>query len=236
MLQIRGLHVNYAKVQALHGVDIAVRKGEIAAIIGANGAGKTTTLNAVLRLVPWAAGEITFDGRSLKHLRSHQMIRVGLGTVLEGRQLFSDQSVEDNLLLGAYGLGRRSLAQVKENIERELKRFPILASRRQQLAGTLSGGEQQMLALARAMVADPKMLLLDEPTMGLAPVIIKEVVKTISDLRARGLTILWVEQMAYVALQIADRVYILENGRIVREGKGQELLNDSHVIEAYLGA
>ncbi len=236
MLQIRGLHVNYAKVQALHGVDIAVRKGEIAAIIGANGAGKTTTLNAVLRLVPWAAGEITFDGRSLKHLRSHQMIRVGLGTVLEGRQLFSDQSVEDNLLLGAYGLGRRSLAQVKENIERELKRFPILASRRRQLAGTLSGGEQQMLALARAMVADPKMLLLDEPTMGLAPVIIKEVVKTISDLRARGLTILWVEQMAYVALQIADRVYILENGRIVREGKGQELLNDSHVIEAYLGA
>jgi len=236
MLQIRGLHVNYAKVQALYGVDIAVRKGEIAAIIGANGAGKTTTLNAVLRLVPWAAGEITFDGRSLKHLRSHQMIRVGLGTVLEGRQLFSDQSVEDNLLLGAYGLGRRSLAQVKENIERELKRFPILASRRRQLAGTLSGGEQQMLALARAMVADPKMLLLDEPTMGLAPVIIKEVVKTISDLRARGLTILWVEQMAYVALQIADRVYILENGRIVREGKGQELLNDSHVIEAYLGA
>ncbi len=236
MLQIRGLHVNYAKVQALHGVDIAVRKGEIAAIIGANGAGKTTTLNAVLRLVPWAAGEITFDGRSLKHLRSHQMIRVGLGTVLEGRQLFSDQTVEDNLLLGAYGLGRRSLAQVKENIERELKRFPILAARRRQLAGTLSGGEQQMLALARAMVADPKMLLLDEPTMGLAPVIIKEVVKTISDLRARGLTILWVEQMAYVALQIADRVYILENGRIVREGKGQELLNDSHVIEAYLGA
>ncbi|HXZ34663.1 MAG TPA: ABC transporter ATP-binding protein [Thermodesulfobacteriota bacterium] len=236
MLQISGLRVNYAKVQALHGVDIAVRKGEIAAIIGANGAGKTTTLNAVLRLVPWAAGEITFDGRSLKHLRSHQMIRVGLGTVLEGRQLFSDQSVEDNLLLGAYGLGRRSLAQVKENIERELKRFPILASRRRQLAGTLSGGEQQMLALARAMVADPKMLLLDEPTMGLAPVIIKEVVKTISDLRARGLTILWVEQMAYVALQIADRVYILENGRIVREGKGQELLNDSHVIEAYLGA
>ena len=236
MLQISGLRVNYAKVQALHGVDIAVRKGEIAAIIGANGAGKTTTLNAVLRLVPWAAGEITFDGRSLKHLRSHQMIRVGLGTVLEGRQLFSDQSVEDNLLLGAYGLGRRSLDQVKENIERELKRFPILSDRRRQLAGTLSGGEQQMLALARAMVADPKMLLLDEPTMGLAPVIIKEVVKTISDLRARGLTILWVEQMAYVALQIADRVYILENGRIVREGKGQELLNDSHVIEAYLGA
>jgi len=236
MLQISGLQVNYGKVQALHGVDIGVRKGEIATIIGANGAGKTTTLNAVLRLVPWAAGEIIFEGRSLKDLRSHQMIRVGLGAVLEGRQLFTDQTVEDNLLLGAYGLGRRSLDRVKENIERELKRFPMLAARRRQLAGTLSGGEQQMLALARAMVADPKMLLLDEPTMGLAPVIIKEVVKTVSDLRSRGLTILWVEQMAYVALQIADRVYILENGRIVREGTGHELLNDSHVIEAYLGA
>jgi branched-chain amino acid transport system ATP-binding protein len=236
MLQIRDLHVNYGKVQALHGVDITVREGEIAAIIGANGAGKTTTLNAVLRLVPWAAGEITFDGRSLKNLHSHQMIRAGLGTVLEGRQLFTDQTVEDNLLLGAYGLGRRSLVKVRENIEREVKRFPVLAARRRQLAGTLSGGEQQMLALARAMVADPRMLLLDEPTMGLAPVIIKEVVKTISDLRARGLTILWVEQMAYVALKISDRGYILENGKIVREGKGQELLNDPHVIEAYLGA
>ena len=236
MLQISGLQVNYGKVQALHGVDIGVRKGEIATIIGANGAGKTTTLNAVLRLVPWAAGEIIFEGRSLKDLRSHQMIRVGLGAVLEGRQLFTDQTVEDNLLLGAYGLGRPSLDRVKENIERELKRFPMLAARRRQLAGTLSGGEQQMLALARAMVADPKMLLLDEPTMGLAPVIIKEVVKTITDLRGRGLTILWVEQMAYVALKIADRVYILENGRIIREGTGHELLNDSHVIEAYLGA
>jgi branched-chain amino acid transport system ATP-binding protein len=164
------------------------------------------------------------------------MVRAGLGAVLEGRQLFTDQTVEDNLLLGAYGLGRQSLVKVKENIEREFKRFPVLKARRRQLAGTLSGGEQQMLALARAMVADPKMLLLDEPTMGLAPVIIKEVVHTISELRARGLTILWVEQMAYVALKISDRACILENGRIVREGKGQELLNDSHVIEAYLGA
>jgi branched-chain amino acid transport system ATP-binding protein len=186
--------------------------------------------------VPWAAGEITFNGRSLKNLRSHQMSRVGLGAVLEGRQLFIDQTVEDNLLLGAYGLGRRSLVKVKENMERELKRFQVLAARRRQLAGTLSGGEQQMLAFARAMVTDPKMLLLDEPTMGLAPVIIKEVVRTISDFRARGLTILWVEQMAYAALKISDGVYILENGRIVREGKGPELLNDSHVIEAYLGA
>jgi branched-chain amino acid transport system ATP-binding protein len=236
MLEIRELCVDYGTVRALHDVNITVHKGEISAIIGANGAGKTTTLNAVLHLVPWAAGEITFDGRSLKNLRSHQMIRVGLGAVLEGRQLFTDQTVEDNLLLGAYGLGRRSLVKVKENIERELKRFQVLKARRRQLAGTLSGGEQQMLALARAMVTDPKMLLLDEPTMGLAPVIIKEVVHTISDLRARGLTILWVEQMAYVALKISDRVYILENGSIIREGKGQELLNDSHVIEAYLGA
>jgi branched-chain amino acid transport system ATP-binding protein len=236
MLEIRELCVDYGTVRALHDVNITVHKGEISAIIGANGAGKTTTLNAVLHLVPWAAGEITLDGRSLKNLRSHQLIRVGLGAVLEGRQLFTDQTVEDNLLLGAYGLGRRSLAKVKENIERELKRFQVLEARRRQLAGTLSGGEQQMLALARAMITDPKMLLLDEPTMGLAPVIIKEVVHTISDLRASGLTILWVEQMAYVALKISDRVYILENGSIIREGRGQELLNDSHVIEAYLGA
>jgi len=236
MLEIRNLCVDYGTVRALYGVNITVLEGEIATIIGANGAGKTTTLNAVLRLVPWAAGEISFAGRSLKNLRSHQMVRAGLGAVLEGRQLFTDQTVEDNLLLGAYGLGRQSLVKVKENIEREFKRFPVLKARRRQLAGTLSGGEQQMLALARAMVADPKMLLLDEPTMGLAPVIIKEVVHTISELRARGLTILWVEQMAYVALKISDRACILENGRIVREGKGQELLNDSHVIEAYLGA
>jgi branched-chain amino acid transport system ATP-binding protein len=168
-------------------------------------------------------------------LRSHQIIRTGLGTVLEGRQLFTDQTVEDNLLLGAYGLGRKSLAKVKDNIERELKRYPVLKERRRQLAGTLSGGEQQMLALARAMVADPKMLLLDEPTMGLAPVIIQEVVHTISDLRDRGLTILWVEQMAYVALKVSDRVYILENGRMIRSGSGRELLNDPHVLKAYLG-
>jgi len=236
MLEIRGLCVDYGTVRALHDVHITVQEGEIATIIGANGAGKTTTLNSVLHLVSWAAGEITFDGRPLKNLRSHQMSRVGLGAVLEGRQLFTDQTVVDNLLLGAYGLGRRSLVKVKENMERELKRFPVLEARRHQLAGTLSGGEQQMLAFARAMVTDPKMLLLDEPTMGLAPVIIKEVVRTISDFRARGLTILWVEQMAYVALKISDRVYILENGRIVREGKGPELLNDPHVIEAYLGA
>jgi branched-chain amino acid transport system ATP-binding protein len=236
MLEIRDLCVDYGTVRALHDVNIAVREGEIAAIIGANGAGKTTTLNAVLRLVPWAAGGITFDGHPLKNLRSHQMISMGLGTVLEGRQLFTDQTVEDNLLLGAYGLGRRNLAKVRENMDRELNRFPALETRRRQLAGTLSGGEQQMLALARAMVSDPKMLLLDEPTMGLAPVIIKEVVRTISDLRARGLTILWVEQMAYVALKISDRAYILENGRIAREGAGRQLLNDSYVIEAYLGA
>jgi branched-chain amino acid transport system ATP-binding protein len=235
MLEIRDLSVDYGKVRALHGVQISVKQGEIAAIIGANGAGKTTTLNAVLRLVPWAGGEIIFDGRSLKQLRSHQIIRTGLGTVLEGRQLFTDQTVEDNLLLGAYGLGRKSLAKVKDNIERELKRYPVLKERRRQLAGTLSGGEQQMLALARAMVADPKMLLLDEPTMGLAPVIIQEVVHTISDLRDRGLTILWVEQMAYVALKVSDRVYILENGRMIRSGSGRELLNDPHVLKAYLG-
>ena len=236
MLEIRNLCVDYGTVRALHDVNITVQEGEIAAIIGANGAGKTTTLNAVLRLVPWAAGEISFKGRTLKNLRSHHMIRGGLGAVLEGRQLFTDQTVEDNLLLGAYGLGRRSLVKVRENIERELNRFPVLEQRRRQLAGTLSGGEQQMLALARAMVADPKMLLLDEPTMGLAPVIIREVVHTISELRGRGLTILWVEQMAYVALKVSDRVYVLENGRILREGRGQELLNDSHVKEAYLGA
>ncbi len=236
MLNIRDLCVDYGVVRALHGVSLKVEQGEIAAIIGANGAGKTTTLNAVLRLVPIASGEITFDGRPLKGIPGHRLVRLGLGAVLEGRQLFTDQTVEDNLILGAYGLGREGAAKLRDNIERELDRFPVLRQRRNQLAGTLSGGEQQMLAFARAMVADPKFLLLDEPTMGLSPVMINEVVRTIEDLRSKGLTILWVEQMAFAALSIANRAYILENGRIVMEGKGKELLADPKVRAAYLGA
>jgi branched-chain amino acid transport system ATP-binding protein len=236
MLKITNLKVNYGTVRALHGIDINVNQGEIAAIIGANGAGKTTTLNAVLRLVPWADGNITINEKSLKNLSSHQIVGMGIGAVLEGRQLFTDQTVENNLLLGAYSFDRQHKYKVKQNIERELDRFPVLKTRRYQLAGTLSGGEQQMLAFARAMMSDPKMLLLDEPTMGLSPVLISDVVNTIVALRSRGLTILWVEQLAYAALKVADRAYVIENGRILKDGKGQELLNDPHVRQAYLGS
>lgn len=235
MLKVSRLSVNYGNVEALHDVSFEVSRGEIAAIIGANGAGKTTTLNTILRLLPCKHGNISFDGNELTLKKSHEIVRLGIGAVLEGRQLFSDQSVENNLILGGYSYSRNDTKKLRQNVERELDRFPVLRQRRHQLAGTLSGGEQQMLAFARAMMTNPKMLLLDEPTMGLSPVLINDVVATISNLKSKGLTILWVEQMAYAALQISDRAYVIENGRIVKSGSGTQLLNDPHVRQAYLG-
>ena len=234
MLSVRGLSVEYGHVQALRGVDLEVREGEITAIIGSNGAGKTSTLMAISGLAPVVAGEVLFDGRPITRRPAHEITKLGITQILEGRQLFADQTVEDNLLLGAY-TRLRDRPRVRELIERELGRFPILRERRRQLAGTLSGGEQQMLAISRGLMSEPKVLLMDEPSMGLAPLLVQQIARTIRQLKEVGATILLVEQMASVALQLADHAYVLENGRVSLSGTGRELAQNPEVKRAYLG-
>ena len=235
MLSVRGLSVEYGHVQALRGVDLEVRDGEITAIIGSNGAGKTSTLMAISGLAPVSAGEVVFDGRPITRRPAHEITKLGITQILEGRQLFADQTVEDNLLLGAYTrLGDRR--RVRELMERELDRFPLLRQRRGQLAGTLSGGEQQMLAISRGLMSEPKVLLMDEPSMGLAPLLVQQIARTVRSLRDEGATILLVEQMASVALQLADHAYVLENGRVSLTGTGRELAANPEVKRAYLGS
>jgi branched-chain amino acid transport system ATP-binding protein len=235
MISIEGLKVSYGHVEALRGIDLEVRHGEITAIIGPNGAGKTSTLMAISGLAPIAAGEIRFEGRSISRRPPHEITRLGITHILEGRQLFSDQTVEDNLLLGGYTRLPRYRARVATLMEREMARFPILRERRAQLAGTLSGGEQQMLAIARGLMCEPRLVLMDEPSMGLAPLVVKEIVSTIRTLREEGATIILVEQMAAVALRLADHVYVLENGRVKVSGTGAELARMPEVRHAYLG-
>jgi branched-chain amino acid transport system ATP-binding protein len=235
MISIEGLKVSYGHVEALRGIDLEVRHGEITAIIGPNGAGKTSTLMAISGLAPITAGEIRFEGRSISRRPPHEITRLGITHILEGRQLFSDQTVEDNLLLGGYTRLPRYRARVATLMEREMARFPILRERRAQLAGTLSGGEQQMLAIARGLMCEPRLVLMDEPSMGLAPLVVKEIVSTIRTLREEGATIILVEQMAAVALRLADHVYVLENGRVKVSGTGAELARMPEVRHAYLG-
>jgi branched-chain amino acid transport system ATP-binding protein len=236
MLSVRGLRVEYGHVQALRGVDLEAREGEITAIIGSNGAGKTSTLMAISGLAPMTGGEILFRGRSIARAPAHTITALGITQILEGRQLFADQTVEDNLLLGAYSRPRGARQRTAELMEREMRRFPILRERRAQLAGTLSGGEQQMLAIARGLMSEPTLLLMDEPSMGLAPLMVREIARTIQTLKAAGATIVLVEQMASVALQLADRAYVLENGRVTLAGTGRELADNPDVKRAYLGA
>jgi branched-chain amino acid transport system ATP-binding protein len=235
MLSIEGLKVAYGHVEALRGIDLEVRRGEITAIIGSNGAGKTSTLMAISGLAPIIAGEIRFEGQSISRRPPHEITRLGITHILEGRQLFSDQTVEDNLLLGGYTRLPRDRARVATLMEREMARFPILRERRAQLAGTLSGGEQQMLAIARGLMCEPRLVLMDEPSMGLAPLVVKEIVSTIRTLREEGATIILVEQMAAVALRLADRAYVLENGHVKLSGTGAELARMPEVRHAYLG-
>jgi branched-chain amino acid transport system ATP-binding protein len=235
MLEIRGLQVSYGHVQALHGIDLDAREGEITAIIGSNGAGKTSTLMAISGLAPITGGEIRFRGQTISSLEPHAITRLGITHILEGRQLFADQTVEDNLVLGGYSRMRRDKAAALGAVEREMNRFPILRRRRSQFAGTLSGGEQQMLAISRGLMSDPKLLLMDEPSMGLAPLIIQEIARTIKSLRDDGSTILLVEQMAAVALSLANRAYVLETGKVTLSGTGAELSRDPDVKRAYLG-
>jgi branched-chain amino acid transport system ATP-binding protein len=236
MLSVRGLRVEYGHVQALRGVDLEAREGEITAIIGSNGAGKTSTLMAISGLAPMTGGEILFRGRSIARAPAHTITALGITQILEGRQLFADQTVEDNLLLGAYSRPRGARQRTAELMEREMRRFPILRERRAQLGGTLSGGEQQMLAIARGLMSEPTLLLMDEPSMGLAPLMVREIARTIQTLKAAGATIVLVEQMASVALQLADRAYVLENGRVTLAGTGRELADNPDVKRAYLGA
>jgi branched-chain amino acid transport system ATP-binding protein len=234
MLSVRSLRVDYGHVQALRGVDLEAREGEITAIIGSNGAGKTSTLMAISGLAPVTEGEILLRGSPITGRPAHEITTLGITQILEGRQLFADQSVEDNLLLGGY-TRLRDRARVRQTMEREMDRFPILRRRRKQLAGTLSGGEQQMLAIARGLMSEPTVLLMDEPSMGLAPLLVQEIARTIRALREEGATIVLVEQMASIALQLADRAYVLETGRVTLSGSGRELADNPDVKRAYLG-
>ena len=234
MLQLEDLHVAYGPIQALDGVSLHVQQGEIVALIGANGAGKSTMLNAITGLVRKGRGAVRFKGKDITRALPHQLVRMGLTQVPQGRQVFADQSVEDNLLLGAYTFVR-DRARVRDLMEREFARFPRLRERRAQLAGTLSGGEQQMLAVSRALMVAPEFLCLDEPSLGLAPLVVQEIGRTIKTINESGTTILLVEQMATLALGLADRGYVLQTGKVVLEGTGQELLRHPEVVKAYLG-
>jgi branched-chain amino acid transport system ATP-binding protein len=234
MLAIEGLKVRYGAVEALKGISLSVGQGEVVTLIGGNGAGKSTLMRAIGGLVKVASGAIRFEGRDIAGIRGHECVRLGIGHSPEGRMVFGDQNVRDNLVLGAYA--RRDEDGIAADIERYFGIFPRLAERQDQLAGTLSGGEQQMLAIARALMARPKLLLLDEPSLGLAPLIVREVFSVIRRLREEGMTILLVEQMANQALAVADRAYVIETGTITLEGTGAELLRDERVRSAYLGA
>ena len=234
LLEVRNLSVAYGKVEALSNAGITVGEGQIVTVVGPNGAGKTTMLSAIMGLLP-ARGEIIFDGVADDMPDVEDLVARGMNLVPEKRELFTTMTVQDNLALGAfqrYRLGHRDQAATEADI---YELFPRLKERRQQLAGTLSGGERQMLAVARALMAKPKLLMLDEPSLGLAPLIVREIFRIIAELRRRGVSILLVEQNARAALQVADYAYVLETGQVAMEGPAQELANDPRVIEAYLG-
>ncbi len=235
MLKIDRLAVNYGAIEALRGVSLEVGAGEVVTLIGGNGAGKSTLMKAISGLEPAASGSIAFEGRDLRAVPAHRRVGLGIAQAPEGRQVFADQSVRDNLLLGAYRR-RAGDAEIDTDIEAQFDIFPRLRERQHQLAGTLSGGEQQMLAISRALMARPKLLLLDEPSLGLAPLVVKEIFAVVRALKARGVTILLVEQMANQALRVADRAYVLKTGQITSSGRAHDLLADPAVREAYLGS
>jgi len=236
MLKIKSLSVLYGNIQALVGVSLHVKPGEIVTLIGANGAGKTTLLNTISGLVPAEKGSILFSDKNIIGLSPENIVKIGISQVPEGRQVFAPLTIWDNLILGAYSRYRRkNKREIYSDLDAIFELFPILQERRKQLAGTLSGGEQQMLAIGRALMSKPKLLLLDEPSMGLAPMITKEIFKVITDLRENGTTILLVEQNARASLKIADRGYVMETGKIVIQGPSEELLENQGVKRAYLG-
>ena len=233
MLRLEGLRAGYGPIEALRGLDLEVREGELVCLLGANGAGKSSTLRAISGLLGARSGRIVFDGRDIHGLEPSAILRAGIAHCPEGRRVFPHLTVEENLTIGAYV--RRDRAGIAEDVERVCTHFPILADRRRQAAGTLSGGEQQMLAIGRALMARPRLILFDEPSLGLAPTVVETTFGIIADIRRRGTTVLMVEQNAYLALRMADRGYVMETGRIVLHGAARDLLHDDHVRAAYLG-
>lgn len=231
MLEVKDLHVNYGAVHALNGISLHVDDGEIVSLIGANGAGKTTTLRTITGLEKAASGSVMFDGHDLRKAEPSKIITYKLAHVPEGRHIFPQMTVEENLEMGAYA----DPAGMEETMKDVYKRFPRLEERRRQLAGTLSGGEQQMLAVGRALMSRPKLMMLDEPSLGLAPLVVQDIFSIIREINRQGVTVLLVEQNANMALKIADLAYVLETGTITMSGTGAELLADSRVKEAYLG-
>ncbi|MCL1913882.1 MAG: ABC transporter ATP-binding protein [Eubacteriaceae bacterium] len=233
MLVIEQMDVHYGIIQAIKGISITVNYGEVVSLIGANGAGKTTILRTISGLAKQSGGSITFEGDDITKMAASKRVEAGISHAPEGRRVFPGMSVYENLELGAYL--SKDKAKTKKSIEMVFGKFPRLAQREKQMAGTLSGGEQQMLAIGRALMLDPKILLLDEPSMGLAPLLVKEIFNTIKEINSSGTTILLVEQNASQALALADRAYVLETGKIVLSGKGEELLKSDEVRKAYLG-
>ena len=234
MLSVKDLEVYYGSIHAIKKVSFEVREGEIVTLIGANGAGKTTTLHAISGLVKAKSGEIDFCGSNLRSMEAHKIIRLGLAQVPEGRRIFASMTVQENLEMGAYI--RRDRENIQKDFDRIFERLPRLKERRRQIAGTLSGGEQQMLAIGRALMSNPKMLLLDEPSMGLSPLLVNEIFSIIRDVNQSGMTVLLVEQNAKQALEIANRAYVLETGTISMSGTASDLAADPKVRVAYLGA
>ena len=234
MLEVKNLHVSYGMIDAVKGIDFQVNDGEIVSLIGANGAGKTTTMHTLSGLLKAKEGTILLDGKDLTKVKANKIVGMGLVQVPEGRRVFTQMSVEENLQLGAYL--RHDKSEIAKDFRHVYELFPRLEERKKQLAGTLSGGEQQMLAMARALMSKPKVLLMDEPSMGLSPLLVKEIFAIIKDINKAGTTIFVVEQNAKMALSVADRAYVLENGKISMSGDAKELLNDSRVKKAYLGA
>ena len=234
LLRVDALQVHYGAVQALKGVSLHVNAGEVVTIIGGNGAGKSTLMKAISGLEPAAAGSIQFLGQDITRTPGHLRVPLGIAQSPEGRQVFADQTVHDNLMLGAYHR-KDGAAQIAADIEKQFETFPRLRERREQMAGTMSGGEQQMLAIGRALMSKPRLLLLDEPTLGLAPLIIAQIFEIIKAVREQGVTVFLVEQNANQALQIADRGYVLETGRVTLEDSGANLLRNQDIRKAYLG-
>lgn len=235
ILEVADLCVSYGKVEALHHVSLKVRPGEIVTVIGPNGAGKTTLLSAVMGVLPFSAGEVRYQGEASRHVDIEQRVARGMTLVPEKRELFGDMSVADNLLLGAFMRRRLGFRDERNTLDKVYGIFPRLKERHQQMAGTLSGGERQMLAVGRALMAQPKILMLDEPSLGLAPLIVREIFRVIADLRDLGVAILLVEQNARAALQVSDYGYVLETGEIALEGPSDQLEDDPKVVESYLG-
>lgn len=233
MLEVKNLEVYYGVIQAIKGISFEVNEGEVIALIGANGAGKTTTLQTITGMLQPKAGEIIFEGKDISKIPGHKIVSMGMAHVPEGRRVFAELSVYENLKLGAYT--RKDKKEIEETLARVYKSFPRLEERKNQLAGTLSGGEQQMLAMGRALMSKPKIILMDEPSMGLSPILVEEIFHIIREISASGTTVLLVEQNAKKALAIADRAYVLETGNIVLSGDAKEMMNNDSIKMAYLG-